>query len=237
MNGFQCPFCGQFMSLSMNNEMEMMLNFFGEQSLNTTEPVLQLSIYHCPNPDCNKETGIIRGRNGYIENQTVYVYPSSTGQKFPEYIPQAIRNDYEEACAILQKSPKAAATLARRCLQGMIRDFWGIRKSRLVDEINDLQCKIPADQWKAIDSMRRLGNIGAHMEKDANLIIDIDPDEALNLLHLIELLMNNWYINRYNEQELYASIQAADQQKKDERANQAQDRTPPAVPPQGSNTV
>lgn len=217
---------------------EYAINFSGIYGvLPSPNPLLHVEIFRCPNENCGKETIIAHGRNGYIDGQTVYVFPPSTGQKFPEYIPKAIRNDYEEACAILQKSPKAAATLARRCLQGMIRDFWKIQKPRLVDEISELQGKIPAAQWAAIDSMRRLGNIGAHMEKDVNLIIDIDPNEALNLLHLIELLMKNWYINRHDEQELYASIQATDQQKKNAKADPTAGQTPPTAPPQGSNTV
>ncbi|MCP1830281.1 hypothetical protein ACVIHH_005106 [Bradyrhizobium sp. USDA 4518] len=30
----------------------------------------------------------------------------------------------------------------------------------------------------AIDAVRIVGNIGAHMEKDVNLIVDIEPGEA-----------------------------------------------------------
>jgi len=32
--------------------------------------------------------------------------------------------------------------------------------------------------WEAIDAVRKLGNIGAHMEKDINVIVDVDPEEA-----------------------------------------------------------
>lgn len=88
----------------------------------------------------------------------------------------------------------------------MIRDFHGIIKSRLFDEIEALQDKIPAEQWRVIDSIRKIGNIGAHMEKDVDLIIDIDKDEADKLIKLIELLMRDWYINRYEQQKLYDEI-------------------------------
>ena len=40
----------------------------------------------------------------------------------------------------------------------------------------------------AIDAVRKIGNIGAHMERDINLIVDIDPNEAAILIGLIELL-------------------------------------------------
>ena len=51
--------------------------------------------------------------------------PEPTGKPslLKDYILEAILEDYKEACLIKDKSPKAAATLARRCLQGMIRIF------------------------------------------------------------------------------------------------------------------
>lgn len=66
-------------------------------------------------------------------------------------------------------------------------------------------------------SVRRIGNIGAHMEKDINLIVDIEPDEAQKLIKLIELLLQQWYIERHNQQELFADIIGIDQAKQQER--------------------
>jgi hypothetical protein len=101
--------------------------------------------------------------------------PSSLALVFPDYVPAPIRQDYEEACKIRNLSPKASATLSRRCLQGIIRDFKGIVKKRLVDEIDALRDEVDPDTWAAIDAVRQIGNIGAHMEKDINEIIDVEP--------------------------------------------------------------
>ncbi len=60
----------------------------------------------------------------------------------------------------------------------MIRNFWGIAKPRLIDEVDALQDKVDPLTWSAIDAVRRIGNIGAHMEKDIDLIVDVEPDEA-----------------------------------------------------------
>lgn len=49
--------------------------------------------------------------------------PPSFAKVFPDYVPKPVRDDYTEACVIRDLSPKASATLSRRCLQGMIRDF------------------------------------------------------------------------------------------------------------------
>jgi hypothetical protein len=96
--------------------------------------------------------------------------PPSSAKPQPDCIPKPIRDDYYEACAIRDLSPKASATTIRRCLQGMIRDFCGISKKRLIDEINELRTyiqngKAPAgvqpDTIVAIDQVRELGNIGA----------------------------------------------------------------------------
>jgi aminoglycoside/choline kinase family phosphotransferase len=39
------------------------------------------------------------------------------------------------------------------------------------------------------------------MEKDVNIIIDIDEDEALLLIKLLEDLFQDWYINRHEQEE------------------------------------
>ena len=172
----------------------------------------------CPNSDCKKFTLEIKltaerekvsssrinsishlvstpPTPGKVE-QSWRLIPSSRAKVFPSYIPQAIIDDYIESCLILNLSPKASATLARRCLQGMIRDFWTVKPARLVDEIEAIKSKVDPLIWEAIDSVRKVGNIGAHMEKNINLIIDVEPNEAELLINLIETLFNEWYIAR-----------------------------------------
>ncbi|GGA74001.1 hypothetical protein GCM10008015_13370 [Flavobacterium palustre] len=178
----------------------------------------------CPNEDCKKIT-LIAALFEYNWRPNIWetgelirhwrLLPDSYAKVFPDYIPKVLRNDYEEAAKILELSPKASATLSRRCLQGIIRDFWGISKARLVDEINAIEDKVDPLTWKSIDSVRKVGNIGAHMEKDINLIIDVDPEEAFLLLQLIELLFEEWYIHRHErELKLKAIVELAE--RKDE---------------------
>ena len=107
--------------------------------------------------------------------------------------------------------------MARRCLQGMIHDFWGVNEGNLAKEISKIKEKVPAEQYKVLDGIRRLGNIGAHMEKDVNLIIDIDPGEAQKMIKLLELLMKDWYIARHDREELYEDILTIDEDKQQQR--------------------
>jgi hypothetical protein len=175
----------------------------------------------CPNIEC-KKLSLYTSLNEYFYVPSVWkkgdfikqwtLLPDTKAKKFPDYIPQVIIKDYEEAYSILELSPKASATLSRRCLQGIIRDFWSISKSRLVDEINAIEDKIDPLTWKSIDAIRKVGNIGAHMEKDINLIIDVEPKEAKLLIQLIELLFMEWYIHKHErELKLKSIVDLADE--------------------------
>lgn len=210
-NSFLCPFCNNYMSISDATHSRYAPSFSSSnQNLfpfikeNLSFSTVIIDFFKCPN--CNKYSIILKGVGSAVETELINIFPNSLAKKFPKYIPPAIREDYEEAYAILHLSPKASATLCRRCLQGMIRDFHGIIKSRLVDEINALKDIVPPSQWKAIDGIRSIGNIGAHMESNVNTIVDVEPFEAEKLLKLIELLIDKWYIARHDEEELFNSI-------------------------------
>ena len=129
----------------------------------------------------------------------------SRAKQQPKYIPNSIVEDYTEACRMLDLSPKASATMARRCMQGIIRDFCGITKLTLSAEINELRRQVKKNQAPktvapdtigAIDTIRGFGNIRAHMKKSVDLIIDVEPDEARMLIGLIEFLFNERYVAR-----------------------------------------
>lgn len=148
--------------------------------------------------------------------------PPSSAKPQPDCIPKPIRDDYEEACAIRDLSPKASATLTRRCLQGMIRDFCGIAKNRLIDEIGELRKRVQegnaptgvtSDSVEAIDHVRGIGNIGAHMEKDIDVIVDVDPGEAQILIELVENLFDEWYIAREARIQRFAKLKAIAEEK------------------------
>jgi hypothetical protein len=137
--------------------------------------------------------------------------PPSSARVLPDYVPRPIVDDYNEACLIRDLSPKASATLSRRCLQGIIRDFWGVSKGRLAEEVNAIKDRTDPLVWEAIEGVRTIGNIGAHMEKNINVIVDVDPGEAQLLIELTELLVKDWYVARHErEQRLKAIVAARD---------------------------
>ena len=174
-------------------------------------------IISCPNDECRDyeitaslhASHHVAGYNRVTANTQRLEWslkPNSVAKQFPSYIPEAILADYNESCLIKTLSPKASATLSRRCLQGIIRDFWGVKQGRLVDEINSINDTVDPITWQAIDSVRSIGNIGAHMEKDINLIIDVEPEEAQLLIGLIEILIADWYVAKHERQKHLESI-------------------------------
>ncbi|AGE17732.1 DUF4145 domain-containing protein [Serratia marcescens] len=204
MASWTCPYCGQIATeKAVPAKAESMI--FREDTRYGTAIMMTSIIEMCPNDECKEivvssdlsTAKIVDGRWAPQERLDAWkLRPQAAVKVFPDYIPKAILDDYKEASLICQLSPKASATLARRCLQGMIRDFWGVKPGRLVDEIEAIEDKVDSDSWAAIDSIRSIGNIGAHMEKDIDLIVDVEPDEAGLLIQLIEVLLKDWYVER-----------------------------------------
>lgn len=220
---WQCSFCNQHQVVT-DNTCHDGFNKLYLGKPKEGEVGVRFSAVRCANPSCNELALAVsyvtaKLRHGdWAEDavlQSWRLLPDSFAKPQPDYIPIALRDDYREACLIRDKSPKAAATLARRCLQGMIRDFCGISKRRLVDEINALRKQVEdgsapkgveSETVEAIDAIRGVGNIGAHMESDISLIVDVDPGEAQALIELIEMLFEEWYVARHTRDEKLARV-------------------------------
>lgn len=223
MERWVCPFCNfsQIIGESSKQSNFVDIEITGGLPSQTSYSTVA---YGCTNPECRRISlsldlfgFVYNGTRGmqkkYLTHQ---ILPRSSSKPQPEYIPSALREDYDEACAIRDISPKAAATLVRRCLQGMIRDFCDIRDKRtLNDEIKALKALVDdghapsgvtEESVEAIDQVRKIGNIGAHMEKDIDLIVEVDPNEAQVLIELVEMLFAEWYVARHDRGERLGRI-------------------------------
>lgn len=223
-----CPYCNRDATITQPNFSSY--DHYFEHNNKDGNLCIRTTITVCPNKAC-KEYIIYSSlhktyrdplQNIHREDQPFLHWnlkPRSQARVFPSYIPRAILEDYEEACLIRDLSPKASATLSRRCLQGIIRNFHGITKKRLVDEINALRETIDSLTWQAIDAVRNVGNIGAHMEEDINLIIEVEPQEAAALIGLIEMLLKDWYIARHEKEKQLQEIVGISKTKKEIKKN------------------
>ncbi len=207
-----CRFCGQATTITDPNYSEGSSKICADNSVHGTVSLTHIALA-CPNNDCRQLTLAVHLRSFTWENSSRIdgeiihswpLLPKSKAMVLPEYIPKSIREDYEEACLILRDSPKASATLSRRCLQGIVRDFWKLPKNKmgnLASELEYIKDKVDADTWVEIGAIRSAGNIGAHMEKDVNFVVDVDVGEADLLIKLIETLISEWYVQTHKRKE------------------------------------
>ncbi len=211
---YHCPYCSHHATLNATDV------FRYYQYINVNKSAcgligIVIDAFTCPNKDCRQlklkvllKSATQYGDEGQIVRNEWQLLPQSEAKVMPDYVPQPIVEDYYEACKIKDLSPKASATLARRCLQGMIRDFHGISKNTLNEEIQALEDIVPSDVWTSIDAVRKVGNIGAHMKKDIDIIVNVEPEEAQLLLSLIEQLVDDWYVTRQDRKLRAEKIQA-----------------------------
>lgn len=218
-----CPHCNRDVTITNGR----ITTLWHTNNINNSEGrcTLVTTFIVCPNPQCKKysltaglfESHYSAGEHLDNEIEQWNLIPPSSAKPFPDYIPRAILSDYKEACLIRQLSPKASATLSRRCLQGIIRDYWNVKPGRLYDEIEAIKKEVDPLTWDAIDAIRKVGNIGAHMEKDIDLIVDVDPNEAELLINLIETLIKDWFVTREERRARLLAISGMAEDKEKQR--------------------
>lgn len=177
--------------------------------------------------DASAGTVLLRDGQFMILDGSVFAsrlpYPGRVGQAFPVGVPKQMLEDYHEAWSIADLSPKASATLARRCLQAMIHDFCNIRERTLFDEIAELKKRadagelpkeVEAETVDAMHALREVGNYGAHMKERGGEILDVEAGDPEALLGLIEMLFADWYVPSAKRKERLERIVAMADAKK-----------------------
>jgi hypothetical protein len=138
--------------------------------------------------------------DGFRENSEIKViYPQEAPRTVSdEDIPENVRNDFNEAAAVLPASPKASAALSRRLLQHILRDEVKVKAQDLSREVDEFLSRpgIPTNIRDAIDAVRDFGNFASHPNRDKHTgeIWDVEPGEADWSLDLLELLFDFAYI-------------------------------------------
>ena len=103
----------------------------------------------------------------------------------------------------------------------MLRDFFDANAPTLHRELLKIEDLVDEQTWKALNGVRDLGNIGAHPEKDINVIVDIQPEGAARLIRLIEILIKTWYVTREEDQATLDEIARLAAEKKQEQKSKS----------------
>lgn len=118
-------------------------------------------------------------------------------------MPDDIRRDYEEASAILEKSPRGAAALIRLAIQKLCKVL-GQPGKNINDDIGALVKKgLDPRVQKALDAVRVIGNSAVHPGQ-----IDIRDDRttAEALFKLLNLIVEKTISEPKHVEEVYASL-------------------------------
>lgn len=201
-SAFTCPYCGAY-SQQTSHVATLICYFhacFGH-SKRSKDRASGYKVTICQ--VCSKEA---------IWEDEKMIYPPYEGRGTDlTNVPDNLKEDYIEACKVLQLSPKASATLSRRCLQGILRDQ-GIVKRSLSQEIDEVieNGGLPDQLKDIVDAVRNVGNFSAHPSKDkvSGEIASVEAGEAEWNLEVIEGLFDFYYTQPAKNAERKSALNA-----------------------------
>jgi len=122
------------------------------------------------------------------------IYPKRRTKPLPPAVPARYRNDFYEAFACLDVSPRASAAVSRRILQDVLQNHFKIRTGQLATEIEAFVARtdVPAYLSQQVDAVRNIGNFAAHPLKSTSggEVLDVEPGEAEWLIGTLEALFD-----------------------------------------------
>jgi len=207
-----CPSCGRHTTITDPNVHSGSTSIYADETPEDRGICLFYRLVECPNKECGLPqfkvdvfygTQLARSYKQVNPDGTRpvgighFTFVPTTAQPLSEHVPASVMSDYNEAYLIARLSPKASATLARRALQGMVRNFFQVvGKRTLHAELEAIKDKCDPSLYDAMMAVKSVGNIGAHPDQDISLIVEVEPGEAETLLQLIHLLDREWYVAR-----------------------------------------
>lgn len=124
------------------------------------------------------------------------VWPRAVSATVAEQVPAHIAQDYREAWAVLPRSAKASAALARRCLQTVLIEAGKAKSHRLSSMIKEVKPGMPSYVADELEDVKHAGDFSAHPLKDkaTGQILDVVRGEAEWVLHVLDLLFDHYYV-------------------------------------------
>ena len=222
-NNIKCPFCGtsfyrsglsfvssRFYLKRLKNRLEIYplgKNVAASVKLKQRHPeLIKLEMAACPN--CHRITVRAVGIGDQYRHKIFNIYPRFSADPLPNYVPNQIRQDYKEAVGVLKISPNSAAMLSRRILEEIIVDFYHIQRGDLFHDLDELRHQQSSPRiWQAIDSIRRLGNIGAHQTHNVNNVFgNVSVRGANQIVNLIRMIIHDTYVESHLSRKLEKSV-------------------------------
>ena len=114
------------------------------------------------------------------------IYPEESGIQMPNPdLRDDIKDDYNEARSIVNKSPRGAAALLRLCVQKLCEQLGQSGKNINDDIANLVEEGLPLDIQRALDIVRVIGNDAVH---PGQMGLKDDVETANKLFGLVNLI-------------------------------------------------
>lgn len=209
----KCPYCG------FTYKSEPGRNLFAHV---LAEPEANAAVHSvirvCPHMECGKAEifvdagtfpAALRGKTEDERQNIGYDLPGThfRARLLPPYggkpelkaqeVPETIYRDYDEACRLLPVSTGASVTMARRCVQKMIRAKFRLTPGKLQNEISTLAKLSPPVQQEVIDALvavRKTGRLKALPDDEIKIVGDVSHEAAAQAISIIEILINDWFV-------------------------------------------
>lgn len=111
---------------------------------------------------------------------------------------------------MLPLSPNAAAALARRALQMILREILAVKGGSLAAEINATRGILPAWIVDGLHHLRAVGNFALHPSKEdlTGSVIETEPGEAALTVEMVSALFQHLFAGRQASASLAAALAA-----------------------------
>jgi len=132
------------------------------------------------------------------------IYPEESGIQMPNLdLRDDIKDDYNEARSIVNKSPRGAAALLRLCVQKLCEQL-GQPGNNINDDIANLVKEgLPPDIQRALDIVRVIGNDAVH---PGQMGLKDDVETANRLFELVNLIAQVMITQPNEIKQLYETL-------------------------------
>jgi hypothetical protein len=132
------------------------------------------------------------------------VHPDSSTAPMPNSdLPDDIRQDFEEARSIINRSPRGAAALLRLCVQKLCAHLGESGKNINQDIAGLVKKGLNPRIQKSLDIVRVIGNEAVHL---GELDLRDDPDTAAQLAKLVNIIADVMITQPKHIDTLYDSL-------------------------------
>ena len=134
------------------------------------------------------------------------LFPALGGIEAPsEDLEDSIKQDYNEAAAIVGRSPRGAAALLRLCLQNLLKQL-GLKDTQPNEAIKELVKRgLNPDIQKALDSVRVIGNNAVH---PGEIDLSDTPAIAIQLFALINYIAEQMITFKQKREAIFSGLPA-----------------------------